>query len=497
MRRKIVIAMGLAILAGVLGVSNNASAANPRSTFTVPADCQVFQDRDWSSPGADPVVRNVNTVGKLVAMLRSPNGRRAMHCAGFTPAEQVAIIAAARNAVPCVIEKGSPFAIMVGGHAVLTNGRLTASSLACWVIKTRTKKGVELELEVAVVCGNLLPRKRVAPLASKLARKGKKLVQVVRTPQGDIIIEINITNTVTQRQGGQKQEQTQRGVPVAPAPKSKPVSPSPTRVGVDATLQCPSGGLGTLRVVRTLAGNRAVSLPIVCGQTLRVVTVIEGRQVGLCLVGIPARVQFGTGSSPKCVRVRAGLDVGPRWILFPAAAAVVPASVNVFLHLICPVGTPVGVVVNGRPVQTFVCSTPGFVGTFPPGTALTFCLQSPLGSIFTSTGGPCVTAIVDGTTINLAVQLGQGQPGPAGQSGPAGPAGPAGPSLSPVDAVVGPWTAWTPSTDWSACVAGSQTRTEQRTRVLLVPSQNGGATLALVETRTVSQGCGGPADPLP
>ena len=59
---------------------------------------------------------------------------------------------------------------------------------------------------------------------------------------------------------------------------------------------------------------------------------------------------------------------------------------------------------------------------------------------------------------------------------------------------MGPWTAWLPTTDWSPCTAGLQTRTEQRTRTVLVPPQNGGATPVLVETRIVSQVCRVPVD---
>ena len=326
----------------ILGLTSVSNGQNPRtSTFTVPADCRVFQNRDWSRPGADPVKQNVDTVEKLVAMLRSAEGRRAMHCAGFSPGEQDVLVAAARNAVPDVIEKGSLFPIMVGGHAVFTNGRLTASSLASWVIKARTESGIELELEVAVVCGNLLPQKRTS-LKQPPKKKGE-IVEVVRTPHGDVII-INITINNT---NSNSQNQNQNGGAAATpdlcrniggaqstVPKGlvrdskgdcvpKSVPPSPTRVGVDATLECPTGGFGTLRVQRTLGGKN-IFLPIVCGQTIRAATVPVNTRVDLCFVDIPSGATFSSGSSPQCVVVRAGVDAGPRWVLISSTPTPTP-----------------------------------------------------------------------------------------------------------------------------------------------------------------------------
>jgi glucose/arabinose dehydrogenase len=65
----------------------------------------------------------------------------------------------------------------------------------------------------------------------------------------------------------------------------------------------------------------------------------------------------------------------------------------------------------------------------------------------------------------------------------------------PVDAVVSEWSAWTPVGEWSVCSGGVQTRTEQRTRSVLTPPSNGGATPALVEQRMVSQACTGTGAP--
>jgi hypothetical protein len=60
---------------------------------------------------------------------------------------------------------------------------------------------------------------------------------------------------------------------------------------------------------------------------------------------------------------------------------------------------------------------------------------------------------------------------------------------TPVDAIVSAWSAWSPTSDLSACVGGQQTRTEQRTRTVTTPAANGGSTPSLVDTRTTSQIC--------
>lgn len=59
----------------------------------------------------------------------------------------------------------------------------------------------------------------------------------------------------------------------------------------------------------------------------------------------------------------------------------------------------------------------------------------------------------------------------------------------PVDCAVGAWSEWTGGA-WSACLAGTQTRQETRTRSVLTQPANGGAACpALTETRTASQPC--------
>lgn len=63
------------------------------------------------------------------------------------------------------------------------------------------------------------------------------------------------------------------------------------------------------------------------------------------------------------------------------------------------------------------------------------------------------------------------------------------PPPAPVDAVVSPWSAWSPAGDWSACTAGTQSRTETRTRAVVTPASNGGSTPTLTETHTVTQAC--------
>jgi hypothetical protein len=77
---------------------------------------------------------------------------------------------------------------------------------------------------------------------------------------------------------------------------------------------------------------------------------------------------------------------------------------------------------------------------------------------------------------------------------PPPPPPPPPPPADPVDAVVSDWSAWMGG-DWSACSSGTQTRTETRTRTVLTPAQNGGATPALSETRTASQVCTVPPPP--
>ena len=69
--------------------------------------------------------------------------------------------------------------------------------------------------------------------------------------------------------------------------------------------------------------------------------------------------------------------------------------------------------------------------------------------------------------------------------------------VPPVDAVVSDWSDWSASSAWSACVGGQQTRTETRTRTVLVPAQGAGVTPPLSETRTVTQACVTPPQPLP
>jgi hypothetical protein len=64
------------------------------------------------------------------------------------------------------------------------------------------------------------------------------------------------------------------------------------------------------------------------------------------------------------------------------------------------------------------------------------------------------------------------------------------PVAIPVDCALSEWSQWAPTSEWSACVNGTQSRTERRTRTVVTPPSNGGAPCGpLEETRTVSQAC--------
>jgi hypothetical protein len=67
--------------------------------------------------------------------------------------------------------------------------------------------------------------------------------------------------------------------------------------------------------------------------------------------------------------------------------------------------------------------------------------------------------------------------------------------VPPVDCVLSEWSAWVPTSEWSECVDGSQSRTEQRTRTVVTPPSGGGAACGpLTEDRTVTQACVVPVD---
>lgn len=67
------------------------------------------------------------------------------------------------------------------------------------------------------------------------------------------------------------------------------------------------------------------------------------------------------------------------------------------------------------------------------------------------------------------------------------------PPPTPTPAVLSPWSAWTPTGtgEWSACVGGSQSRTEQQTRTIVTHAVGMADPPAtdLVQTRTASQAC--------
>jgi hypothetical protein len=66
-----------------------------------------------------------------------------------------------------------------------------------------------------------------------------------------------------------------------------------------------------------------------------------------------------------------------------------------------------------------------------------------------------------------------------------------GPSIpTPVNCVTSEWSAWSPTTAFSACVGGTQNRQEVRTRSVIVPPAHGGLACGpLVESRTFTQAC--------
>jgi hypothetical protein len=66
------------------------------------------------------------------------------------------------------------------------------------------------------------------------------------------------------------------------------------------------------------------------------------------------------------------------------------------------------------------------------------------------------------------------------------------PPPAPIDATYGPYELVLPAGDWSACLNGTQTRTETWIRPELTPAQNGGVSIPLAqrtETRTGTQTC--------
>ena len=64
-------------------------------------------------------------------------------------------------------------------------------------------------------------------------------------------------------------------------------------------------------------------------------------------------------------------------------------------------------------------------------------------------------------------------------------------SPGPGEAVVSEWSTWRPTTPWTPCSGGTQTRQEERTRAVVTPPVNDGATPALSETRQTAQACSG------
>lgn len=64
------------------------------------------------------------------------------------------------------------------------------------------------------------------------------------------------------------------------------------------------------------------------------------------------------------------------------------------------------------------------------------------------------------------------------------------PPPEPVDCILSDWGPWSPVGSWSPCVGGLQSRTEERSKTVVVPPANGGAACGPShETRVVTQAC--------
>ncbi len=68
---------------------------------------------------------------------------------------------------------------------------------------------------------------------------------------------------------------------------------------------------------------------------------------------------------------------------------------------------------------------------------------------------------------------------------------------TPTDATVSAWSAWTDTSSWSTCTNGLQSKTQIRTRTVIIGATNGGTTPSLSETQTISQSCTVAVTPTP
>src|SRR5436190_8852084 len=128
--RKIALACVVAFVATALLATLSAGPASAGSNtthFRVASDCKS-RKADWAHPGGNPVVQggDFNRMALLIA-LRSPAGRRAMHCAGLTTAEQNALIKGALRAVGSTMPNNTPYVggVMCGKDECFVNGALT------------------------------------------------------------------------------------------------------------------------------------------------------------------------------------------------------------------------------------------------------------------------------------------------------------------------------------------------------------------------------------
>lgn len=159
------VVVGLAAVSFGLAARPAAAASNQ---FVVPGDCPVKYNADWEHPGGDPVWQGgVYSPSGLQTVLSSHAGRRAMHCAGLSNTEQLALIQAAPSAKLRLIPQGYHYAVMVGGHETFTNGSLTGGSLAAWLVTATLPNGGTISAYFAEICVNVVPIARTTPTPHK------------------------------------------------------------------------------------------------------------------------------------------------------------------------------------------------------------------------------------------------------------------------------------------------------------------------------------------
>ncbi len=190
--------------------------------------------------------------------------------------------------------------------------------------------------------------------------------------------------------------------------KAKTTGQQPKQGNVATTLQCVGNVQGApFSVQATVKGNPQGMVSIVCGQRLVIAVAVRSTAVPVCL--------FGNGGvqTISCLTAIAGV----RGVTFVLQGPVAPVLIPVTVHFDCfkpdgtrVVGPSLGVVVyvNGVPrgsAEEFICSTPKFVGNFPSGTELQFCLTSPVGSTFPGGQGACIKIVITGVVTQLDIRV--------------------------------------------------------------------------------------------